>query len=38
MIYRYDFRYTLAKIPVNTALRLSFRKMVFIGKREKVSK
>lgn len=38
MIYRYDFRYTLAKIPVNTALRLSFRKLVFIGKRENVSK
>lgn len=38
MIYRYDFRYTLAKIPVNTALRLNFRKLVFIGKKENVSK
>lgn len=38
MIYRYDFRYTLAKIPVNSALRLNFRKLVFIGKKENVSK
>ncbi|WP_313380859.1 1-acyl-sn-glycerol-3-phosphate acyltransferase [Proteiniphilum saccharofermentans] len=38
MIYRYDFRYTLAKIPVNTALRLYFKKLVFIGKKENVSK
>ncbi|MEA4916011.1 1-acyl-sn-glycerol-3-phosphate acyltransferase [Proteiniphilum sp.] len=38
MLYRYDFRYTLAKIPVNTALRLNFRKLVFIGKKENVSK
>lgn len=38
MIYRYDFRYTLARILVNTALRLSFRKMVFVGKKENVSK
>ncbi|MFA7493552.1 MAG: 1-acyl-sn-glycerol-3-phosphate acyltransferase [Proteiniphilum sp.] len=38
MIDRYDFRYTLAKIPVNTALRLNFRKLVFIGKKENVSK
>lgn len=38
MIYRYDFRYTLAKIPVNTVLRLNFRKMVFTGKKENVSK
>ncbi|RNC63583.1 1-acyl-sn-glycerol-3-phosphate acyltransferase [Proteiniphilum sp. X52] len=38
MIYRYDFRYALAKIPVNTALRLSFRKLVFVGKKENVSK
>ncbi|WP_298652497.1 1-acyl-sn-glycerol-3-phosphate acyltransferase [uncultured Proteiniphilum sp.] len=38
MIYRYDFRYTLTKIPVNTALRLNFRKLVFVGKKENVSK
>lgn len=38
MIYRYDFRYTLAKIPVNTVLRLNFRKIVFVGKKENVSK
>ncbi len=38
MIYRYDFRYTLAKIPVNTVLRLYFRKLVFTGKKENVSK
>lgn len=38
MIYRYDFRYTLAKIPVNTALRLNFRKLVFTGKKENVSR
>lgn len=38
MIYRYDFRYALAKIPVNTALRLNFRKLVFVGKKENVSK
>lgn len=38
MIYRFDFRYTLAKIPVNTTLRLNFRKMVFVGKKENVSK
>src|SRR5690554_3932317 len=37
MIYRYDFRYTLAKIPVNTTLRLNFRKLVFTGKKENVS-
>ncbi|SFK60046.1 1-acyl-sn-glycerol-3-phosphate acyltransferase [Proteiniphilum acetatigenes] len=38
MIYRYDFRYALAKIPVNTALRLNFRKLVFVGMKENVSK
>lgn len=38
MIYRFDFRYTLAKIPVNTVLRLNFRKLVFTGKKENVSK
>lgn len=38
MIYRYDFRYTLAKIPVNTVLRLYFRRLVFTGKKENVSK
>lgn len=38
MIYRYDIRYALAKIPVKTTLRLNFRKMVFIGKKENVSK
>lgn len=38
MLYRYDFRYTLAKIPVNTTLRLNFRKLIFIGKKENVSK
>lgn len=38
MLYRYDFRYTLAKIPVKTALRLNFRKLVFSGRKENVSK
>jgi 1-acyl-sn-glycerol-3-phosphate acyltransferase len=38
MIYRYDFRYALAKLPVNTALRLNFRKMVFTGRKENVSR
>ncbi len=38
MLYNYDFRYTLAKIPVSLVLRLNFRKLVFIGKRENVSK
>ena len=38
MLYRYDFRYSLAKIPVKTTLRLNFRKMVFIGRKENVSK
>lgn len=38
MIYRYDFRYTVAKILVSTALRLNFRKLVFVGRDENVSK
>lgn len=38
MIYRYDIRYALAKLPVKTALRLTFRKMVFIGRKENVSR
>lgn len=38
MLYNYDFRYFLAKIPVKTALRLNFRKMVFTGRKENVSK
>lgn len=38
MLYNYDFRYTLVKIPIKTALRLNFRKMVFTGRKENVSK
>ncbi len=38
MIYRYDFRYTLVKLPIKTALRLNFRKLVFIGRKENVSR
>ncbi|MDD3780540.1 MAG: hypothetical protein PHX26_10870, partial [Proteiniphilum sp.] len=38
MLYRYDFRYALAKIPVKTTLRLNFRKLVFSGRKENVSK
>ena len=38
MIFRYDFRYTLAQIPVNTALRANFRKMVFVNKAKNVPK
>jgi len=38
MIYHYDFRYALAKLLVNTALRLNFRKLVFIGRKENVSR
>ena len=38
MIYNYDIRYALAKIPVNTTLRLHFRKLVYIGRKENVSK
>jgi 1-acyl-sn-glycerol-3-phosphate acyltransferase len=38
MLYNYDFRYFLTKIPVKSALRLNFRKMVFTGRKENVSK
>jgi 1-acyl-sn-glycerol-3-phosphate acyltransferase len=38
MIYHYDFRYTLAKLAVSIALRVNFRKLVFIGRKENVSK
>ncbi len=38
MLYRYDIRYALAKIPVKTTLRLNFRKLVFVGRKENVSK
>ena len=38
MIYRYDFRYTVAKFFVSIALRLNFRKLVFVGRDENVSK
>jgi len=38
MIYRYDFRYTLVKLPIKAALRLNFRKLVFIGRKENVSR
>ncbi|MCE5205438.1 MAG: 1-acyl-sn-glycerol-3-phosphate acyltransferase [Porphyromonadaceae bacterium] len=38
MLYQYDFRYALAKIPVKTALRLNFRRLVFTGRNENVSK
>lgn len=38
MLYNYDFRYFLAKIPVKTVLRLNFRKLVFVGRKENVSK
>lgn len=38
MLYHYDFRYTLAKIPVKTTLRLNFKKLVFTGRKENVSK
>src|SRR5690554_1270335 len=38
MLYNYDFRYFLVKIPVKTVLRLNFRKMVFSGRKENVSK
>jgi 1-acyl-sn-glycerol-3-phosphate acyltransferase len=38
MLYNYDFRYFLAKIPVKSALRLNFRKMVFTGRKENVSR
>jgi len=38
MLYHYDFRYALAKVPVKTALRLNFRRLVFTGRNENVSK
>lgn len=38
MLYNYDFRYSLVKIPVKSVLRLNFRKMVFTGRKENVSK
>lgn len=38
MLYNYDFRYSLVKIPIKTTLRLNFRKLVFTGKNENVSK
>jgi len=38
MIYHYDIRYSLAKLPVKTTLRLNFRKLVFIDRKENVSR
>ncbi|NLY24284.1 MAG: hypothetical protein GX042_04610 [Bacteroidales bacterium] len=38
MIYRYDFRYAIAKFLVSIALKVNFRKMVFVGRNENVSK
>ena len=38
MLYNYDIRYFLAKIPVKSALRLNFRKMVYTGRKENVSR
>lgn len=38
MLYHYDFRYSIARFFFNIALRLNFRKMVFIGRKENVSK
>lgn len=38
MIYHYDIRYSLAKLPVKTTLRLNFRKLVFVGRKENVSR
>lgn len=38
MLYNYDFRITLVKTPIKSALRLNFRKMVFMGRKENVSK
>lgn len=32
MIYKYDFRYSIAKLFVDSALRLNFRKLVITGK------
>lgn len=38
MIFRYDPRYSIAQFFVNIVLRLNFRKLVFVGKKENVSK
>ncbi|HHT33637.1 MAG: 1-acyl-sn-glycerol-3-phosphate acyltransferase [Proteiniphilum sp.] len=38
MLYRYDFRYSIAKFYFNSALRLNFSKIVFTGRSENVSK
>lgn len=38
MLYNYDFRITLVKTPIKSALRLNFRKMIFLGRKENVSK
>lgn len=38
MLYNYDLRYSIVKIFIKSALRLNFRKMVFIGRNENVSK
>ena len=38
MLYNYDFRYTLVKINIKAALRLNFRKMIFTGRNENVSR
>ncbi len=38
MLYRFDFRYTIARLHFDTALRLNFHKMVFTGREKNVSK
>lgn len=38
MLYRYDFRYTLARITISIPLRLNFRKMIFTGRKENVAR
>lgn len=38
MIFKYDPRYAFFKPAVKTAMRLNFRKMVFVGKKKNVSK
>ena len=38
MLFRYDFRYSIAKFYFNNALRLNFSKIVFTGRSEHVSK
>ncbi|MDD3967775.1 MAG: 1-acyl-sn-glycerol-3-phosphate acyltransferase [Proteiniphilum sp.] len=38
MLYRYDFRYAIAKFYFNNALRLNFRDIVFTGRYENVSR